>query len=42
MLRWTHGQLPARLQKLPPYMVMPRNVGPIQVKIILIKEISTS
>ena len=35
--RWTHGQLPARLQKLPPYMVMPRNVGPIQVKIIYIK-----
>ena len=33
-LRWTHGQLPSRLPKLPPYMTMPRNVGPIQVEIV--------
>ena len=28
--RWGHGELPARAARLPPYMTMPRNIGPIK------------
>jgi len=28
--RWSHGELPGRAARLPPYMTMPRNIGPIK------------